>query len=125
MAKVRNQKFVTPHFRVSYPALFEPDAPEGQEKKYGVCMLFPKDTDISALKEAAKKAAINRWGPDMSDWPKPLRSPFRDGDKDKPDSPEYAGMVFVNARNKRRPGLVDGKKKHSILTTEWQYVFLF
>ncbi len=41
MSKPTESKILTPEFRVSFPAVFEPSGMEGQEKKYSVTMLFP------------------------------------------------------------------------------------
>ena len=32
---------------------------------------------------------------------------MRDGDEERPDQPEYAGMYFLNASSKQAPGIVD------------------
>jgi hypothetical protein len=66
-------------------------------------MLFPKGADLSKLKAAVDAAIKAKWGDKP---PKGLRSPFRDqGEKD------YAGYepgaIFVTAKSKERPGLVD------------------
>ncbi len=99
-------KVMTPAFRVSYPSIFKPTAFEGQEAKFSLVMLFPKETDLSALKAAAKLAVEEKW-PDVNKRPKDLRSPFRDGDVDKSDVAGYEGMIFATAKSKTKPGLVD------------------
>jgi hypothetical protein len=99
-------KVMTPAFRVSYPSVFKPTAFEGQEPKFSVVMLFPKETDLSALKAAAKAAVEEKW-PDVNKRPKDLRNPFRDGDSEKGDVAGYEGMIFVTAKSKTKPGLVD------------------
>jgi len=99
-------KVTTPEFRVSFPAVFQSRAFEGQEPKYSVSMLFDKKTDISELKQLAAKALKEKW-PNDAERPKGLRNPFRDGDVEHPDKKEYAGKLFVNAKSKMRPGVVD------------------
>lgn len=96
----------TSEFRVSFPNVFKPSAFPGQEPKYGVTMLFPKATDLSALKALAKKAVEEKW-PDPTKRPKDLKNPFRDGDAEKPDTDGYAGMIFIRATSKIKPGCVD------------------
>lgn len=96
-----------PEFRVSYENVHKPKAfKEGQEAKYSVTMLFPKNADLKELKRAAQNALIEKFGADKSRWPKNLKSPFRDGDKES-DQPDYAGKIFVRASSKEKPGLVD------------------
>lgn len=95
-----------PEFRVSYENIHKPKAfKQGQDAKYSVTMLFPKKTNLAALRKAADNAATEKWG-DKSRWPKNLRTPFRDGDKES-DQPGYAGMIFVRASSKEKPCLVD------------------
>lgn len=100
-------KVMTPEFRVSFPDLFVPRAmEEGKEPMYSVTMLFPKGADLTVLKDAAKAAGVEKWGPDQAKWPKGLKLPFKDqGEKDY-DGYE-AGATFVRASSKQKPGLVD------------------
>jgi hypothetical protein len=100
----------TPKFRVSFPQLFEAKAmEEGQEPKYSVTMLFPKDTDLSALEEAydaaVAKGMEDKW---KGKKPKNLRNPFRDGDEDENycDKDGYPGHIFVRASTKTKPGVI-------------------
>lgn len=102
---IEAKKVVTPEFRVSFPAVFQPKAFEQQEPKYSTVMLFDKKTNLSGLKEAAKAAAVEKWGEDQKKWPKNMRKPFRDGDE-KEDSVGYPGTIFVSASSKHQPGLV-------------------
>ncbi len=100
-----------PEFRVSYEHILTPQAFEGNAPKYGLTMLFPKSTNLVALKRAAKNALIEKWGSDEKKWPKGLKTPFRDGDE-KSDSPGYEGHIFVAATRsleKGRPPLVDNR----------------
>lgn len=100
------KKVITPEFRVSFPAIFKPVSFEGGAAKYKVNMMFPKNTDLSAMKALAKAAIEDKW-PDKAKRPKDLRNPFRDGDTEKPDWPEYADTIFVAATSGMKPGLVD------------------
>lgn len=99
--------YITPAFRLSYPALFEPvnTALDGSTKlKYSVTMLFPKKLTYETLKAARHpavqwmpddncqglyaeicKIARANFGPEVD--LKSLKLPkFRDGDKPKPVS---------------------------------------
>lgn len=101
---------VTKEFRVSFPDLYEARAMEDDdgktgEAKYAVVMLFPKGTDLSAMKAAAQAAVVAKWGADKAKWPSNLRLPFRDqGEKDYEGY--EAGSVFVRATSKRKPAVV-------------------
>ena len=103
-------RVMTPRFRASYAYVWEPrQADEDSEPRYGVSMLFPKTTDISKLKRAALNAAKKKWGNKAEAMLKQgkLKMPFRDGDVDRDDDPNYQNMVFINANAKRKPGIVD------------------
>lgn len=99
-------KVTTPEFRVSFPSVFKATAFENQEPKFSIVMLFDKKTSLAPLKALAKDAIEKKW-PDASKRPKGLRSPFRDGDIEKPDTQGYAGCMFIRATSKMRPGVVD------------------
>lgn len=109
--KQKKQTLITPVGRVSYPSVFKPTKMEGStgEPKYELTLLFPKSDEeaLAPLKRAIAAVRAEKWGPDKSKWPANLRSPFRDGDRDKPNNPEYAGMIFIRMTSQNRPGLVD------------------
>jgi hypothetical protein len=104
-------KLVTPIFRVSFPKLFKAESFQGAPPKYSVVMLFdPETADLVNMKKAAEAAAQDKWGAKR---PGNLWSPFREGDKDRPDTPGYTGMIYVTASTKEdvgRPAIVDQKK---------------
>jgi hypothetical protein len=102
---------VTPKFRVSFPAVWEPKtAPGGKDAKYSVVMLFDtKDPIVAkgleAMKAAVRAAVVERWGEDSTKWPKGLRMPFRKGEEKDYDG--YGpGVVFCSASSLVRPGIV-------------------
>lgn len=101
---------ITPEFRASYAKVFEPapanpDDPDS-DLVYSIQMIFPKETDISDLKDAANAAMARKFGEDKSKWPKNAKSPFRDGDEER-DAKEYQNAIFMNAKTKNQPGIVD------------------
>lgn len=118
-------KIVTPEFRLSFPAVWEPKASfKGTDPKYSIRMLFAKTEDIRELKKLAFDTIVGQWGNDKAKWPGNLRTlnlgtflsttgkdgwPFRDGDSQSYDG--YAGCVVVGATAKDRPGVVDNKLK--------------
>lgn len=111
------KKVTTPRFRVSFPNVFKPrkkDKPEDADK-WGLTMLFTKDTDLSAMKAACKAAAQEEWGDKI---PKNLVMPFRDGDEKDYDG--YAGMTFVNVSSNQEPGVCDRNPKVK-LTSEQEF----
>lgn len=120
---------VTPYFRVSFPALFEKKLNKLNNKmEYGVVALFPKGTDFTAMKAAAKEAAIAKWGPDPKKWPKFTYNPFRPHEekakKDDegnvivphvlPDGHE-AGGIFMNFKSEKNKPQVIGPQKEEIV----------
>lgn len=123
---LREGTFMTPVFRVSFPAVFQARAVvPGQEPKFSVSMLWPKvitdpveKAKMDALRAAIRAAAVAKWGPDNTKWPKGLQAPIRDGaDKD------YDGygpeVVFASASSKMRPGLVDVNNQDIITPNEF------
>lgn len=100
--QVQNTK--TPEGRVSFPKVFERSDFSG---KYECTLVFPKGTDLTALKQIAAAAVFAKWGENR---PAGLRNPFRKcgekmevyGETFDPDD------IFVAFRSaNRRPGLVD------------------
>ena len=123
MTTVKNTdtKVITGKCRLSYAHLFKPVAiSEGQDPKYSVCLLIPKSdkatlTKIKAAVEAAKQLGSSMWGNKI---PSNLKTPLRDGDEERSDQPEYAGMYFLNASSKQAPGIVDKQVQPILDSTE-------
>jgi hypothetical protein len=121
---------MTPMFRVSYPTVFKAKKNDmSGEFEYSVVALFPKGTDLNALRKAAQEAVIEKWGNNKAKWPENLRSPFRDqsekgkfneelGKKVLPPGHEEGG-VFMNLKSKQRPGVVDGQLQDIIDETQF------
>lgn len=120
---IQKRKCTTPKFRVSFPTVFKPKSFKGGDPKYGLTMLFDKKTDLKAMKEAAKNAGIEKFGP-VENWPKDkktgktkLKMPFRDGDDERDNLDGFAGCIFVNATSKSPPQVID-KDGRTPLTSE-------
>ncbi len=100
----------TPEFRASYLKVFEPEKNENNEDVYGVSAIFPKSTDLSALKQAGLAALVAKFGPDAKEQVKlgRLHWPFRDGDTDPTLSKhkENHGAVIVKMSSKKPMGIV-------------------
>lgn len=77
---------------------------ETKGKQFSIVLLFSKTDDLSKLRAAARKAAEKKWGQKI---PSKLKSPFRNGSEAKPDDPIFRGKIFITARSKDRPGIVD------------------
>lgn len=110
--KALKVKLMTPYFRASFANVFKPRvAFEGQEPKYSVQMLFPKDADLKEFKAAVGKVIRDTWGEDKTKWPKNLKLPFKDGNEKNLDG--YKDMTIVDARSKTKPGIVaaDGQRE--------------
>lgn len=114
-------KVITNQVRFSFVHVFEPHAVEsGQEEKYSVQLLIPK-TDKETLKlikeavEAAKVQGQSQWGGKI---PANLKTPLRDGDEERPDQEEYAGMYFLNCSSKTAPGIINRKREKITDSTE-------
>lgn len=97
--------------RFSYVHVWEPAAmTEGEEKKYSVSCIIPKEdtATIDALKAAIKAAyqlgIQTRFGGKR---PRDWKNPLRDGDIDRLDDEAYQDALFLNASCKTRPGVVD------------------
>lgn len=110
MAKVVTKK--KNPVRLSYVNIFKPRQIEGSEPKYSVCIMFPK-TDKALKKifdDAIRKTAVDdaaKWGGKV---PANLKTPIHDGDEDRPDRPEFAGMWYFNATSTRKPQVLDEYK---------------
>jgi hypothetical protein len=125
--------YVTPAFRVSYPALFEPVAVLGNEAKkiYSLTMLFPKKSKVEQLKAAKHpvatwmstdncaafwqeivKIARANFGPEVD--LKGLKlTKFRDGDKPKDSGKteeNEKGYIIVRTSSKDRPDCMRADK---------------
>ena len=118
-------KVITGKVRFSYVNIFRSRAfREGQDAKYSICLLIPKDDKKNvakikaAIEEAIQEGISSKWGGKR---PKNLRLPLRDGDEERADeAPEYEGMSFMNANSTTKPGIVD-KDLNEILDPDEVY----
>ena len=106
-----------PTTRWSYVNIWDPKSINGGTPKYSVSLIIPKtDSEtIRKIKEAIKAAyeegqnklrGNGRSVPALED----LKTPLRDGDKDRRDDPNYAGCMFINANSTTPPGIVDAAR---------------
>ncbi|MCP4986234.1 MAG: DUF2815 family protein [Colwellia sp.] len=107
MSKVID-KIMTPKFRVSFPAVFEPKAAtEGGKEKYSVVMLFDKSEDLSKLKDLIKRTVEAKY-PTKEDRPEGFTTPIKDGDEKSYDG--YQGCYTCTASSQYPPGVIDESK---------------
>ena len=118
-------KVITGKVRFSYAHVWEPDSIDGGDPKFSVALLISKK-DKKTLDKI--KAAINTAIEDGTQKlaatggkvnKATLKLPLRDGDEERPDSPEYADCYFVNASSKNRPGIVDAALQKIIDRSEF------
>lgn len=102
-------KIITGKVRFSYVNIFKSRAFQaGQDAKYSICLLIPKEDKATIKKiRAAINAAVqdgiaSKWGGKK---PGNLKLPLRDGDAERADeAPEYEGMYFLNCNSNQKPG---------------------
>lgn len=106
--------------RFSYAHVFKPvSVDSNSEPKFSVAILISKKDKetIETIKravEAAKELGKSSWGGKI---PANLKTPLRDGDVERPDDENYAGMYFLNASSKNKPGIVD-EDRNDVLDAE-------
>lgn len=99
--------------RLSFPAIFEPKAFEGQEPKYSASLIISKDDEHTvkiieqAIENAKKLGLETKWNNKL---PKGYKNPLRDGDEDRPDDEAYANSYFINASSKDAPQVVSKER---------------
>lgn len=100
----------SPEAMLSFPSLITPklgpNPKPGDVAQYGCTLVFPKGTDMTALKKAATEALKEKFGDKLESLLKngSIKLPFRKvGDKYDEEKYEY----FINVRRKDKPGIVD------------------
>lgn len=91
---------LTPEFRVSFPKLFTAD----ENGKFGLSMIFDKETDFSLLEKAVEAKIKEVWprGKPKKDYVYPIH------DGEDSDREEHEDKFYVNGKcGKYRPGIVD------------------
>lgn len=103
-------KVVTKKVRFSYVNVWKPTAvEEGQEPKYNTAILIPK-TDTVTLEKINKAIATELEllkAENGGKEPKKWHNPLKDGDVEYPEDENYAGMMYLRAASKIKPGIVD------------------
>ncbi len=122
-----NTKVVTGKDTVfSYLTVNEPKTPiGGGTPKYSVSLIIPKsDTETVRKIQAAIQAAYDegqsklkgsgKYVPALKD----LKTPLRDGDKERKGDEAYANAWFINANSTTKPGVVDADRNPILDSSE-------
>ena len=103
-------KVVTRKVRFSYVNVWKPTAvEEGQEPKYNTSILIPKEDTVTikkiedAIATEYELLKSENGGKDLKKW----HNPLKDGDVEYPEDENMAGMMFLRAASKQKPGIVD------------------
>jgi len=127
MAKFVNPtKVITGVCTFSYLNCWEPKAaPDGGKPKFSVSLIIPKsDTKTVERIRAAIQAAYEEGASKLKGNGKSvpalsaIRTPLRDGDKDRPNDEAYRGCWFINANSDTAPGIVDADRQPILIRSE-------
>lgn len=106
-----------PRTRWSYANVWDPKSINGGDPKYSVSLIIPKsDTKTIAKIEAAIQAAYEDGESKLRGNSKTvpalsvLKTPLRDGDRERPDDEAYRNSYFINANSTTKPGIVDADR---------------
>lgn len=99
--------------RLAFPALFEPSSYGEGEPAYSATLIMdPAQAEV--VDKAIAGVARDKWGAKADAQLKALRAAgkvcLRDGDE-KTDYDGFEGMMFIAARSKTRPTVVDGQRQ--------------
>ena len=122
---VNPAKVITGVCRLSYANIWQAKSINGGAPKYSASVLIPKgDAKTVAKVKAAIQAAYEegegklkgngKTAPSLAS----LKTPFRDGDTERPDDEAYASHWFLNANSNTAPGVVDASREPIYDTSE-------
>ncbi|WP_321823588.1 DUF2815 family protein [Pyramidobacter piscolens] len=105
-------KIVLKNVRASFVNIFEPKGYNGNDPKYSMMLLMPKDhPQYPALVAATVEAGREEWPAKFKgdSFPKGFKNPVRDGDEERDTAarPEYENSYFMNCSSKQAPRVVD------------------
>ena len=123
---VNPTKVITgPNTRWSYANVWQPKSINGGAPKYSVSLIIPKsDTETVSKIKAAIKAAYEEGQAKLRGNAKSvpaleyMKTPLRDGDKERPDDEAYKNSYFINANSGTAPGVVDAARQPILDTSE-------
>ena len=110
----------------SYLTVNEPKTPiGGGTPKYSVSLIIPKSDTVTIAKikkaiEAAYKEGENKLKGNSKYLPalEDLKTPLRDGDKDRRGDEAYENAYFINANSTTKPGVVDADRNPILDSSE-------
>ncbi|MDO4460698.1 MAG: DUF2815 family protein [Clostridia bacterium] len=120
MSKFLNPcKVITgPDTRWSYANVWDAKSINGGTPKYSVSLIIPKsDTETVRKVRAAIEAAYHEGESKLKGNGKfvpaldLIKTPLRDGDRERPDDEAYRGCYFINANSPTQPGIVDADRQ--------------
>ena len=120
MSKIQNPtKVITGvNTRWSYANVWDPKSINGGAPKYSVSLIIPKsDTETIAKIRAAIQAAYEEGESKLKGTSKvvppleAIKTPLRDGDKERPGDEAYKDSYFINANSGTAPGIVDANRQ--------------
>ena len=119
-------KVITGKVVMSYLTVNEPKTPlGGGTPKYSVSLIIPKSDTITVEKiRAAIKAAYDEGQSKLKGNSKSvpalgdLKTPLRDGDKERKGDDAYKDSFFVNANSTTKPGVVDADRNPILDSSE-------
>ena len=112
--------------RWSYANVWEPKQPlNGGKPKYSVSLIIPKTDTVTVEKiKAAIQAAYDEGQSKLKGSSKTvpaledLKTPLRDGDKERKGDDAYKNSYFINANSTSKPGVVDADRNPILDSSE-------
>jgi len=103
---------VTPKGRAFYAFVFRPQEAmqKDRDPNYALTLAFDKDSKgIKRLQDAIEAVAKEKFGVKAAALLKSgqLKNPLRDGDVEREGNEQFAGKLFLTARSKDKPPVVD------------------
>lgn len=120
MSKIQNPtKVITGvNTRWSYANVWDAKSINGGAPKFSVSLIIPKSDTVTVNKiKAAIQAAYEEGQSKLKGNSKfvpaldAIKTPLRDGDKERPGDEAYANSYFINANSASAPGIVDADRQ--------------
>ena len=111
--------------RWSYANVWQPKSINGGTPKYSVSLIIPKSDTVTVNKiKAAIQAAYEEGESKLKGTSKvvppldAIKTPLRDGDRERPGDDAYKDSYFINANSGTAPGIVDANRQPILDTSE-------
>lgn len=122
----KRETITTPVFRLAFANIFQPRVNDlSGKEEYSCVMLFPKETDIAALKNAIRNVARETF-PKLFEtsggkWPESLRKPIGNGDEKADEWGEaFKGHYYIRTSSHFKPLVVD-KRNQDVIDPDQVY----